>query len=99
MPDISADSVLVFLERLVSDKGADLLLSSLAQLKIKRLTPRLTIIGTGPEESRLKQQAKDLGIHNRVNFVGAKLGVELAKLLNAHQIMEVPSRWEQPCGI
>ena len=56
IPEINRNQELVFLGRLVSDKGANLLLEALAQLKSKGLTPQLTIIGTGPEESKLIQQ-------------------------------------------
>jgi glycosyltransferase involved in cell wall biosynthesis len=96
---IFRDKELVFLGRLVSDKGADLLLDALANIKVLGLTPRLTIIGTGPEESKLRQQVKDLDLSDRVEFVGVKVEQELAQLLNSHQIMVVPSRWQEPFGV
>lgn len=99
MPEISRDRDLVFLGRLVSDKGADLLLNSLALLKQQGLEPNLTIIGQGPEESALKQQAQTLGIADQVQFVGTQRGEILARLLNAHKILVVPSRWQEPFGI
>jgi glycosyltransferase involved in cell wall biosynthesis len=83
----------------VSDKGVDLLLNALANLKILGLTPKLTIIGQGSEESKLRQQVKELNIANQVDFVGAKVEQELVELLNAHQIMVVPSLWQEPFGI
>ncbi|MFM9161187.1 MAG: glycosyltransferase, partial [Dolichospermum sp.] len=52
-----------------------------------------------PEESKLIQQAKDLKINDQVTFAGVKLEHELTKLLNAHQIMVVPSLWNEPFGI
>ncbi|MFB2773250.1 glycosyltransferase family 4 protein [Pelatocladus sp. BLCC-F211] len=99
IPEISRDKELVFLGRLVSDKGADLLLEALANLKTIGITPKLTIVGSGPEESKLRQHVKDLDIVNQVNFVGVKVENELAKLLNAHQILVVPSRWQEPFGV
>jgi glycogen synthase len=99
MPEVPRDRELVFLGRLVSDKGANLLLEALARLKSMGLTPKLTIIGKGPEESRLNQQAKDLDIVNQVDFAGVQVEQELAKLLNAHQMMVVPSLWDEPFGI
>jgi glycosyltransferase involved in cell wall biosynthesis len=99
IPEIQRDKELVFLGRLVSDKGADLLLKALACLKQKGLVPRLTIVGKGPEESNLRQLTKDLAIENQVDFAGVKVDRELARLLNAHQIMVVPSLWEEPFGI
>lgn len=97
--EITRDQELVFLGRLVSDKGADLILEALGNLKKQGLNPRLTIIGSGPEEPNLRQQVRDLDILEQVNFVGAKVEKELTKLLNAHQIMVVPSRWQEPFGI
>jgi glycosyltransferase involved in cell wall biosynthesis len=90
---------LVFLGRLVSEKGADLLLAALAQLKYQGLYPQLTIIGGGPEESNLKQQAKELSLDAQIEFTGLKTGAELTRTLNEHQIMVVPSRCKEGFGI
>lgn len=99
MPEIQRDRELVFLGRLVSDKGGNLLLDALAQLKSRGLKPRLTIIGSGPEELNLRQQVQNLELIEQVTFAGVKLEHELTKLLNAHQIMVVPSLWDEPFGI
>jgi glycogen(starch) synthase len=98
-PEIPRNKELVFLGRLVSDKGADLLLDALACLKKQGLQPTLTIIGQGTEETRLRQQVEDLNLLSQVNFVGVKQDQALAELLNAHQILVVPSRWQEPFGI
>ncbi len=90
---------LVYLGRLVSDKGIDLIITALVELEKDGLRPRLSIIGQGPEEVPLREQAERLGVADRVNFVGAKKGEELARLLNRHKIMIVPSRWAEPFGI
>ena len=90
---------LIFLGRLVSDKGVDLLLDALAQLKQNGLTPRLTIVGSGPELNSLNHQTHRLGIVDQVAFVGVKIEEELVNILNTHRILVVPSRWEEPFGI
>ena len=99
LPLIERDRELVFLGRLVSDKGADLLLLALAKLKACGLRPRLTVIGDGPEKAALGRQAKDLGIYGQVDFVGVKVEKELADLLNAHRILIAPSRVQEGFGI
>ncbi|MFB2833813.1 glycosyltransferase family 4 protein [Floridanema evergladense] len=99
IPEISRDKELVFLGRLVTDKGADLLLEAMGNLKNLGLTPKLSIIGSGAEEFNLRQQAKILGIDAQIDFVGVKLEQELARILNAHKILVVPSRWQEPFGI
>ena len=99
LPDIKRDRELVFLGRLVSDKGCDLLLEALALLAAQGLRPALTIIGNGPEEERLIAQARSLEIADQIVFAGKKTGEELVKLLNQHTIMIIPSRWNEPFGI
>lgn len=87
---------LIFVGRLVSDKGADLLLEAMALLKSR---PRLTIAGDGPERASLEKQAADLQLQAQVEFVGSQTSEELAKLLRQHRILVVPSRWREPFGI
>jgi glycosyltransferase involved in cell wall biosynthesis len=100
IPGVERKRDLIFVGRLVSDKGVDLLLEALAQIKWSEgCTPRLTVIGAGPEESALRVQAHELGIAGQVHFAGTKSGNELAGLLNEHHVLVVPSRWEEPFGV
>ena len=99
LPGVARDTEIVFLGRLVSDKGVDVLLNALGRLKSQGLVPNLTIIGNGPELNQLQQLAENLQLKDTVRFVGAKTGEELVHLLNAHQIMVVPSRWQEPFGL
>jgi glycogen(starch) synthase len=99
LPAIKRDRELVFLGRLVSDKGVDILLQALATLNEKGISPRLTIIGTGEEMENLQQLTQKLQLADQVEFVGHKHRDELVKLLNAHQIMVIPSRWQEPFGV
>ena len=89
----------VFVGRLVSDKGVDLLLKALVALRERELYPRLTIIGEGPEEPRLRGRVDELALSAQVRFGGVKCGVELAQVMNAHEILVVPSMWAEPFGI
>ena len=98
-PGSARDRDLVFLGRFVSDKGLDLLIEALAILRREGMTPRLTIVGTGPEESAIRDLADVRGVVDQVEFAGLKAGRELAELLNRHEIMVVPSRWAEPFGI
>lgn len=99
IPGIPRDKEIVFCGRLVSAKGADLLLKALSILGSKHLCPKLTIVGSGPEEPRLKAMATALGLADQVIFAGVKTGRELAACLNAHKIMAVPSIWQEPFGV
>lgn len=96
---VTRNKELIFLGRLVSEKGCDVLLRALHQLKHTHgAEPTLTIIGDGPEKSGLAIMAKQLGIENQVVFEGARVGEDLARCLNQHQILVVPSTYDEPFG-
>jgi glycosyltransferase involved in cell wall biosynthesis len=90
---------LVFLGRLVSDKGLDILIKALAVLRTENFKPRLTVIGSGPEEGEMRELAAKCQVLEQIEFLGQRTGLELAGLLNSHEIMVVPSRWDEPFGI
>lgn len=89
---------LVFLGRLVSDKGCDLALRGLAILKAGGLRPKFSIIGDGPEAPALKQLAKELGLLDQVTFLGA-MGDGRGRTVAQHKVMVIPSIWEEPFGV
>jgi len=91
---VRPDRDLVFVGRLVSEKGADLLLEGLAELRKGGLRPTLTIVGFGPEEARLRALCDERRLRDVVHFHGKAKGAELAQLLQRHRIMVVPSRNE-----
>ncbi len=95
LPNVPRARDIVFVGRLVSDKGVDLLLRAL--FLVKQTSANLTIIGTGPEENNLRARARELNLD--VTFAGRKSGVELAHMLNGHQIIAIPSRWPEPFGV
>ncbi len=98
-PSIEKSKDIVFLGRLVSDKGVDLLLKSIRNLKEKGLTPTLTIIGNGSDRESLEKESEALNIASQVNFLGQQTGRALVEILNSHRIMAVPSRWAEPFGV
>jgi glycogen synthase len=83
---------MVFVGRLSDSKGVDTLLLALSLLAQKGLKPRLTIIGGGAEEQKLKALSTELRLDTQVDFAGPKQAPEIARLLNQHQILVVPSR-------
>ncbi len=96
---VQRDQDLLFVGRLVSDKGVDLLLRSLPLLKGEGQHAKLTIAGAGPERVALQKLVGELGLGERVRFVGEVRDVELANLYRAHRVLVVPSRYDEPFGI
>ena len=78
----------VFLGRLVSQKGCDLLIRACSELKHPFT---LRIIGTGPEEKHLKELTSQLALSDSITFEGALVGEQLARTLNRCRVMVVPS--------
>lgn len=98
-PDIPRSRDIAFLGRLVSDKGCDVLLEALHILRDRGLRPGLTIIGEGPERERLAALASASGLDEQVTFSGKLEWEPLAALLQTHEILAIPSSWEEPFGI
>jgi glycogen synthase len=90
---------LVFLGRLVSQKGCDVLFRALGLLAAEELRPRLTVIGDGPERVDLANLAHFFGIEDQVCFVGILKDEALAVELNRHRFIVVPSVIEEPFGV
>jgi glycogen(starch) synthase len=92
-------NTLVFVGRLVSDKGLDVLIDALAVLRESGVKTHLTVVGEGPERARLEKQIAELELQSWVEFVGRQSGLQLAQTLNRHKILVVPSRWREPFGV
>lgn len=90
---------LVYVGRLVSDKGVDLLIEALSILQASGTETRLTVVGNGPDLSKLGDQVAELALQSWVEFVGSVNSLQLAEILNHHRILVVPSRWPEPFGI
>lgn len=99
LPGVERTEDIVFLGRLVSDKGVAVLLDALARLAAEGLRPRLTVVGDGPEGPRLREQAARLGLAGQVGFLGTRTGEALVEILNRHRILVVPSLYNEPFGI
>lgn len=90
---------LIFVGRLIGDKGVDVLLNALHLLAAGGRRMSLAVVGTGPDEPALRALATRLGIESQVQFLGRRTGSDLAALLHAHRVLVVPSVWEEPFGV
>jgi len=90
---------LVFVGRMNPEKGATVLPEVVYLLGRRGLQTNLAVVGDGPERELVMRQCLDLGLGGQVESTGVRQGVELAGILNAHQILVVPSLWDEPFGI
>lgn len=88
----------VFCGRLVSDKGADVLIAAFKQVVQEFPHATLTIIGDGPYRLKLESSAQPLN-GNQIQFSGILRGQALVNKLQEHACMVIPSLWEEPFGI
>lgn len=98
-PEVSRDRHLLFVGRLVSDKGAAILLDAVKSLRDRFPDITATIVGEGPEETALRRQVRERRLEGSVTLRGRLDGEELVEEFNRHLILVVPSVWEEPFGI
>lgn len=75
-------------------KGQDILLQALAKVLARGKDVDLTLIGDGPSAEFLKEMAKELGVADRVTFLGNKPQEYIFKHLAEYDLMVQTSRIE-----
>jgi glycosyltransferase involved in cell wall biosynthesis len=96
--DRDRDKDIVFMGRLIPEKGCDVLLKALGQLKSRGIRPTLTVIGDGPERKALEELTANLGLQEQVKFLGT-LREGRGETVARHRVMVVPSTWSEPFGV
>lgn len=81
----------LFVGRLVSDKGIDLLMQALRQLPVRY---SCSVVGDGPERNELEAHAPE-----QMKFLGRQDSKRIAKLMRQSKWLVVPSRWQEPFGL
>jgi glycosyltransferase involved in cell wall biosynthesis len=86
----------VFLGRLVSQKGCEMLIKACKNINTDFT---LNIIGDGPERPKLEAMVKSLALEKNIHFLGVLKGVQLARILNRHKTLIIPSLDKEGFGI
>ncbi len=101
-PDVpqAADALhIAYVGRLVPEKGVDVLLRALAGLKGEW---RVTVQGSGPEETRLRGLVVDYGLAERVTFRPLIPSTEMPAFYRTLDVLVLPSRtqanWTEQFG-
>ena len=79
---------------LIPIKGHAVLLRALAAVSGTHPDLRLDLVGQGPEHAALTGLAQELGIFERVRFLGRVSRQEVARLLRGCTLFALPSRYE-----
>lgn len=87
-----AGPLLVFVGRLVAEKGVGDLLQAIAHSRAELPDVTGLIVGDGPDRAQFERQAADLGIAGQVVFCGWLPPVEVGRHLRAADIFVGPSR-------
>lgn len=82
--------------RVSKEKGHRDLLAALCRLAPAHPSLRVVVIGSGIEEAPLREFAAELGVAGQVIFTGFREDVN--DVLNAVDVVTVPSTWEEPCS-
>jgi glycosyltransferase involved in cell wall biosynthesis len=93
-PSPPGDTVL-FLGRLVPNKGCGILIRAIANLP----GVRLQILGEGPERPRLERLVRDLDLGGRVEFPGWRSSSEVRGYLAGARVLAIPALWPEPFGL
>jgi glycosyltransferase involved in cell wall biosynthesis len=98
MPGAVSSRVLA-IGRLSREKGFDLLIEAAAKLRSRYPSLEVRIIGEGPERGSLEQYAQQLGVRDRVFFVGSVAHQDLPRQIAEAQVVVVPSRVREAFGM
>ena len=85
---------LLYVGRLIEEKGAYDLVSAVAHLGPSR-DVRLRLAGTGPDAERLRGRVAALGLGERVEFCGRVTGAALWELYASADVCVLPTYWKE----
>jgi glycosyltransferase involved in cell wall biosynthesis len=96
--------LLVFVGRVVADKGIDDLLDAVALLVGQHPAVTAAVVGTGQYRDRARERAHELGIGDRVVFPGWAAPADVASWFAAADVVLAPSRigrdgWQEGQGL
>ena len=86
-----ADSTVIgFIGSFYAYEGLDLLVAALPELLLARPDIKLLLVGGGPQEANLRQQAQQLGVADKVVFAGRVPHQDVNKYYDLIQVLAYP---------
>ena len=92
--EVGDEFIFVAVGSLIHRKGFDILISAFAKSNLASKGCRVIIVGDGPENNKLKNQANELGISDFVSLVGRKTKEEIISLMSGCHAFILSSRAE-----
>jgi glycosyltransferase involved in cell wall biosynthesis len=90
---------LLYAGRLLYWKGAHIAVQAFAEILAKIPDARFTIVGSGPEEARLKADAQARNISNNIDFISWLPQNKLFELYDSHDLLLFPSLHDSSGGV
>ena len=90
---------LLFLSRLVREKGVYELADAFKNIASENKEASLVYAGNGPEECALKKHVKGLGLEGRVTFAGYVRGQDKVRVLDESDIFVFPTYYGEGCPV
>ncbi|MBM3976526.1 MAG: glycosyltransferase [Planctomycetes bacterium] len=93
--DARRPGTIVYVGRLVPEKGVEYLVRALAPLRKRVPAARVEIVGGGPAEPALRELAAQLGLGDALVFRGKVPHAEVQQLLRSALVQALPSIWSE----
>ena len=94
----ASERILLFVGRLVPEKGLDTLINALPTILSGGVNVKLVVVGEGPQKETYQGMASDRGLREKVMFAGYLDDWTLRALYRVADVTVVPSKFE-PFGI
>lgn len=93
---VAEEPHVLYVGQLIRGKGVDLLLDALCLLPGEWSA---TVVGDGNARGKLEEQARALGVADRVRFAGWVPNEKLGAYYAGARVLAVPVRWPEPFGM
>jgi glycosyltransferase involved in cell wall biosynthesis len=91
--------VILFVGRLIPEKGCQILLKAIRNLKQEGTPFHVLICGDGPYKNKLIEMSREYGLEKEVCFLGVRTGQDLVNAIQQSDVLVVPSLIDEPFGL
>lgn len=88
----------LYVGTLVESKGVHTLIEAFGKMVKQRPNSKLTIVGDGPLRATLQNLVKNIGIENKVFFIGSVPHSEIWEYYKKANVFVHPGLWHEPFG-